>query len=519
MSALLYLLSHKAKNRVKEIFHRPAELVLLLVGVALVVFVIFSGNMDVNPGSFRPRAELYAIIFALYALVFVLTAKNGFVNGASMFSMADVNLLFTGPNLSKTLLSYGLFSQMGRSLMLGVFILYQYSWVHNQYGATVADLFVILVGYAMTVFLGQMAAMLLYSFTSGSDEKVRIAKGVFYGIIAAFVLYFVYLVARASGDNILSRVLIAAASPVLHFFPAAGFLRLGVVGVMEGNVVRIAIGLGCFVGSLILYYVLVSVLNMDYYEDVLKATEVSFSAITARKEGKAQEMTPRNVKVGKTGLGKGWGASAIAQKHNVENRRGKVLLLDLASVIMAVVTIAFAFFIKEMIAGFAMSIYLLIMTIGGGRWSKELTLPYVYLMPEPPFKKLLFMLKEQVPVLLTQSVVTFIPFYFIFRCDWLTIIGFILGRTVAGFLFIGVDLLLHRWFGVGGNKALLIMLYFGLCMIAAVPGIVVAVVLYQIVFLPLAFCVLAMALFDLLLALLLLFFSRNVLSVSEFNNK
>ena len=55
MSALLYLLSHKAKNRVKEIFHRPAELVLLLIGVALVVFVIFSGNMDVNPG-FVPSA-------------------------------------------------------------------------------------------------------------------------------------------------------------------------------------------------------------------------------------------------------------------------------------------------------------------------------------------------------------------------------------------------------------------------------------------------------------------------------
>ena len=91
MNALVYLVSHKLKNRVKEIFHRPAELLLLLVGVALVVFVIFAGNL--GDGSVpRDRAELSAIIFLLYALVFVLTAKNGFVNGASMFSMADVNL-------------------------------------------------------------------------------------------------------------------------------------------------------------------------------------------------------------------------------------------------------------------------------------------------------------------------------------------------------------------------------------------------------------------------------------------
>ena len=209
MNALLFLVSHKLKNRVREIFHRPAELLLLLLGVALVGFVIFSGNLGTDSVP-RSREELNAIIFLLYAVVFVLTAKNGFVNGASMFSMADVNLLFTGPNKSKTLLSYGLFSQMGRSLMLGLFILYQYSWVHSTYGVSLVELVYILIGYGMTAFLGQMLAMLLYSFTSGSDQKVRLAKGVFYGVIAAFVLYLVVLIIRTPGSSWLSRALAAA---------------------------------------------------------------------------------------------------------------------------------------------------------------------------------------------------------------------------------------------------------------------------------------------------------------------
>lgn len=519
MSALLYLVSHKAKNRIREIFRRPSELVLMLIGAALVCFVVFTGNMDTASAAVRPPEELSAIIFALYALVFVLTAKNGFINGASMFSMADVNLLFTGPNKEKTLLSYGLFSQMGRSLMLGLFILYQYSWVHRVYGVTLTDLVLILVGYGMTAFLGQMAAMLLYSFTSGSDSKVRAAKGIFYGVIGAFVLFFAFLVLRAPAGEILPRVLAAAATPVLHFFPAAGFIRLGVVGAMNRSLIHTAIGLGCFIGSLVLYYILISVLDMDFYEDVLKATEVSFSAITARKEGKAQEMAPRNVKVGKTGLGKGFGASVIAQKHKVENRRGKVLLLDLTSVILALVTIAFAYFTKEAIGAFVMSLYLMVMTIGTGRWAKELVFPYAYLIPEPSFKKLLYMLKEQLPALLMQSAVTFIPFYFLLHCDILTIAAFILARTAAGWLFIGVDLLLHRWFGAGSNKALLIMFYFLFCTLSCVPGAVLAVVLFQILFLPLSFCLLAMVGFNILLALLLLYLSRNVLSASEFNNK
>ncbi len=517
MNALFYLVSHKLKNRVKEIFHRPAELLLLLVGVALVGFVIFAGNLG-DASAPRAAEELYAIIFLLYAFVFVLTAKNGFVNGASMFSMADVNLLFTGPNPSKTLLSYGLFSQMGRSLMLGVFILYQYSWVHNTYGVTLLHLVYILIGYGMTVFLGQMLAMLLYSFTSGSDSKVRIAKGVFYGVIAAFVLYLILLLLRTPGGDWLSRAITAIQTPVLHFFPAAGFLRLGVVGAINGTLWQILVGIGCFAACLLVYYLLISVLDMDYYEDVLKATEVSFSAITARKEGKAQDVTPRNVKVGKTGIGKGFGASAIAEKHRVENRRGRVLLLDLSSVVFAVITIGFAFFTKEMIAGLAMSIYMMVMTIGTGRWAKELLLPYVYLMPEKPVKKLFYMLKEQIPALLVQSAVTFIPFFFIFRCDWLTVVSFILARSAAAWMFIGVDLLLHRWFGAGSSKALLLMLYFALCAAVTIPGILVAVVLYSSLFLPLSLCILAMAGTEVLVSLLLLFFSRNILSASECNN-
>ncbi|MGN1214496.1 MAG: putative ABC exporter domain-containing protein, partial [Bacteroidaceae bacterium] len=85
------------------------------------------------------------------------------------------------------------------------------------------------------------------------------------------------------------------------------------------------------------------VINADYYEDVLKATEVSFSAITARKEGKVAENAPRKVKVGKIGLPGGEGASAIAAKHKIENRRSRVFLLDMTSVIMALVTIGFTF--------------------------------------------------------------------------------------------------------------------------------------------------------------------------------
>ena len=46
MSTLVYLISRKAKNRIREIFHRPSELIVLLVVVAFAVFVVWTGNMS-----------------------------------------------------------------------------------------------------------------------------------------------------------------------------------------------------------------------------------------------------------------------------------------------------------------------------------------------------------------------------------------------------------------------------------------------------------------------------------------
>lgn len=516
MSSLVYLISRKFKNRFKEIFHKPGELVVLLISIALVGFVIFAGNISDESYAVRSFEEFKAIVLAVYALVFVLTAKNGFVNGASMFSMADVNFLFTGPHKSKTLLSYGLFSQLGRSLMLGVFILYQYSWIHDSYGISIGSLIAVLVGYAVTVFLSQMLAMLIYSFTSSSDKKCNIAKTVFYGIIVAFLGHVGYKTLTGNGltiDNAVS----AANETIMHFFPFAGFVQLGVTGFISGNYIHLAIAVGCMIACIAIYYTIVSTLNTDYYEDVLKATEVSFTAITARKEGKAQENVPRNIKVGKTGINKGYGASVIAEKHKVENRRSRFFILDITSLIFAISTIAFGFIMKDPMMAFAFSAYMMIISVNTGRWAKELLLPYIYLIPEPPFKKLIYTLREQIPVFLAEAAITFIPFYFIFRCGIVETVGMIVGKVSFGWLFIGVSLILQRLFGNSNSKVLLVSLNFLFCAIASVPAIVSAVLVSMTVMPQLMYWAIAGA--NLIVGTIIIFLCRNVLECAQNNNR
>lgn len=518
MSSLFFLLSRKLKNRVLEMVHRPAEVLVFLLLAAMVVVTIVSGNATAAASSgARSIDELYAIVLALYAFEFVMISKNGFVNGASMFSMADVNLLFTSPKKPRSILSYGLFSQLGRSFLLGVFILYQYSWVHESYGVGYGFIVAVLVGYAVTAFVSQMLAMLIYAFTSSSDKRCRAAKTIYYFVIGAFLGFFAYKV-FSSGADYLSAAVKTANMMFMRYFPVAGFVRYGVICAVNKEVSGLLVSLGVFALSVALFYVAVSALKGDYYEDVLKATEVSFSAITASKEGKTAENAPRNVRVGKTGLSSGEGAAAIASKHKTENRRARIFVLDMMSLVFAAITIGLAFFTKDITLSFVMNIYFSVFTVGTGRWAKELLLPYVYLIPEPPFKKLINMIKEQFPSFFAEAILTFVPFYFIFKCSPVETLGFVLAKVSFGFLFIGVNLVLQRFFGNGGNKALLIMLYFLLAAVFSVPGAALGIAAQQIV--PLVgISYIIIAAVNVAIGAITIFLSRNVLEYAEYNNK
>ena len=163
MKALVYLFLVRLKNQIKELFKSPAKVILLIFIIATFVALIFSGNSVGAYGeNFRDIKEMYAIIFALYNFIFFTVSYGGLSKGGTLFSMADVNFLFTSPIKSVVILFYGLIQQIGTSLLLGIFILYQYGWLHGLYGIEPGFLVIILLGYAITLFCAQFTAMFIY---------------------------------------------------------------------------------------------------------------------------------------------------------------------------------------------------------------------------------------------------------------------------------------------------------------------------------------------------------------------
>lgn len=61
--------------------------------------------------------------------------------------------------------------------MLGIFLFYQYGWLHNLYGITMASMVALFLCYTAAVFLGQVTAMTIYTFTSSHEGAQKLLKG------------------------------------------------------------------------------------------------------------------------------------------------------------------------------------------------------------------------------------------------------------------------------------------------------------------------------------------------------
>lgn len=565
MNALAYSLQKQFKNILLNLKNHPSQAVLVVVVVGLMFFSLLGpSSAPVPEMGYRNLSEVYAGVFLLYMLFFILMANNGFGSGASMYSMADVNILFGTPIRPTTILSYGLIKQMGTSLLACFFIVFQYSWLHNLYGVSVGFVVAVLLCFAAVVMCGQMTAMLIYSKTSADDRVKRLWRTVFYAVFIAFFAVCAYFILQRRGEGLLNAAVGVFNSAAAACFPVAGWMKAAVLGIAGGEWLPILLGLCGTVGFMTAAVLLIARSSTDYYEDVLAATEVAHSAITARKQTGMNEPVPKNIKVGKIGIDRGYGASAVYYKQLVERRRGGLFFIDRMSLIFIAVTIATSVIIgagmemdeaapvadggisqsvslpaegemaaepenagaeeefslnPAVIAALAMSVYMQMFSSTMGRFAKELRLPFLYMIPESPFKKLLYCIKESASALIAEGVLLWVPLFFLLKMDLPTVLCCVLSRVFFGYLFMVVNIFIERFMS-SMPKVFSTVFYFLIAVLLLIPGIVAGVfagmalsVLTGLPALPVA--LLVVSLVNAAVSLLFLYISRNMLVYAD----
>ena len=148
-----------------------------------------------------------------------------------------------------------------------------------------------------------------------------------------------------------------------------------------------------------------------------------------------------------------------------------------------------------------------------GRLLKELIKPYIYLVPASSTKKLLYSILEAIPSSLAESLLIFIPLYFLLNESVLRILLCILCRTTFGLLVVAGNVLVERLFNGILPRQVLMILYTVMFMLLSVPGIAAGIGLYLLQ--PgsdiLCTILIGISVVNIPMSLLILFLSRHLL--------
>lgn len=481
MKALFYLLRKRLWNGLKELLHKPAALIPYILIIALVGFSAFMSAGE-PLGEVR-NLNIYAtIVIGVFLLIFCTSLLQGLKQGMALFSMADVNLLFTAPVNPRKILVYGVVRQAGILVLASVCMVAQYPNLRNGCGLGGGAIAGLMLSYILVGIFSQLLSANLYALCAAHPQwRKRIDAGL-KGLLA-LLLCGVVLFAMRGGD-MLSAIVAILGSDKWNYVPVIGFGR--------------AIALYSAVGSwgMVLLHTLLSLLccglmvlwlvrsDADYYEDVLFAAEHADAVKAAAKQGKmlSTGTVSKRVKRELPPL-KGRGASAFFYRAMREQGRKSLWLFSLSTIaavggpLFGSILLNFGLEDVGLWPVLAFSAYLLVFLSMTNSVPRELTQHYLFMAPARPTSKLVAICAPQLIRHMADTAVFLLASLLLMQPSLAQLMGAALLYASLGLIFAAGLLMIERLLGKLKSRMLTVFLYFMCLIFFAAPGIVIGAIL------------------------------------------
>ncbi len=491
MNALAFLVRKQIKNYLLDLIRRPARLVVTLCAAGLLVMMLVSsqkGSSAVH--GYTDIRLLHGIFLGWLLLIGVPSLLSALKSGTTVFKMSDVNFLFVSPIPPKKILTYGLLKQIVNTLFGFIFLLFYSGMLMQNFRITIFGVVLLVAGSVAYMCFIEVLSLLIYSFSNGKPARQKAVKSVLYLFLAAIV--FTVLTVYLKNGCGKAAAFAAVSSPYLEYFPVVGWAKGAVFALISGSTAKAALYGGLFLISFFLCLFLFEKSDADYYEDVLQNTETRFEVQRAAKEKRvaASSRSGRKIRVGRKGIGRGWGANVFFYKHLCEaRRRSRFLFISFSTLVMLGIDLILCFFVNSssgnvltpnrlLLIALAANAYILFLMNAAGDWSRELGKPYIYLVPESPFRKLIWASMTSVLKPVADGAVIFTAVCIVLRAS--PAVGFIcfLAYASFGFLFTAGNILSQRIFGGMANRGLVAFLYIILLLLLLTPGIGAGIAVY-----------------------------------------
>jgi len=485
MSALRYVLIHDAKNKLLELRRKPVKLIMYLLVIAFLVWVIvISIIQPEQEDNLTDIMWLKAVGMALFLFTVLISIKQGFAKGTTLFNMEDVNMLFVSPVSPQSILLYGVVRMMKTVVLSTIFILFNSGTLRSFFGVGFGGVLIVFAAFVLVSAVSQLLTLVIYSVTNSRPRRQSIAKLIIALSFAPLVIGAIWYI-MAESMNLTAALLSLMNSPLSSLSPVAGWAAAGMLGFVMGNYAAGALFFGLLVAAGAILVAIIYIGNPDYYEDVLVATETAFEKARGIADGNidAASVVDKKVKIKATGIG-GFGASAVFHRHIREAfRMNRVGLWSTSTVVLVLYSIGYGILMNNVAYGggehlFSLIIMLMVAQIfmaGTGRGVKDTYNHYIYMIPESPLKKMLWSNLEVLFKVAVQNTLILVAGGIVMGSQVHVIVTGIIVCTLFSFVILGVSFLSMRFTGAHMSMGILSMVYIVAIIIIMLPGLVGAV--------------------------------------------
>lgn len=481
MKALMYLMVKEMKNRIRKLMRNKGLCIFYIVLIVIAIGSLITYSfVDASSSTKTDIRMLYTIILGLGILFLYSSIAMGFSKGGTLFSMSDVGLLFVAPISPKRILVYGLIKQLGTTFLSAIFIIFQVSSLKTNFNLNTYGLYAIFIAYAMLLFFCQLISITFYVYSNGNEKRKQILKLLVFVYFAVLSLWFLF--GYLEFKEIWKPFYQMVDSEIFLYVPVLGWTLGLIKGGVESNITMVLLSFGQYALFSYLMILSFSKNEADFYESVLVRTENNYEALQNMKERKGNYVKTSNVKLKEknTGIRKGKGASTILYKQIVEMKReSKIPFLSASSIIMLLLALGFSYFGDKNYLSyviFGIVVYMQFIFTIMGKLDGELHKPYIYLIPEPSIKKLVYSCLSGAIQPFLEGILVFVIVCIVGQQSPMLCLFLAIAVGVSGLLFSVIPVLFLKVFGEKPSRIFTVFIELILLLIILMPGIIISVI-------------------------------------------
>lgn len=515
MQAIMYLIKKTYLNKIKRSFKSIPSAILTVLGVAGFIFIFISSfRMKKSP---LESTSSETIVAAIVLFLGVLLYNSFLSRDAGILTMADANFLFTGPFEKRQVLMYLLISVAPASLMIGFFMCFYLPMLMGpalSFGKYLITLVVISL-FLGIIFLSYYYIYIIDAENTGFKKK---AKKIFWAFLGVLAVAFAAVLFN-NDFELKITVKRYFESSWYNWVPLFGWTKWAVSSLLTGKILTGFIPSVCLLLAVnaVLCIMLYNI-KVDFYEKTLEDS-VSLQKIMddIKTSGKADSHAFSKLKNKPVSVKFKTGAGAIYSKQMLESGKlgimssNREILLQLFYVAFGLI-FGFKFnFVIAMVGFGALSMSL------NDSWHRDFKKPYVFLIPESSFKKLIYsVLPGLIKTMISGGIALAIAAV-AYKLSPAAGINYILLFFSFAILFVFAEIFTYRLIGSNSNAVVVTMLRMLFVIVACIPAIVILVVIAIISngmpnIIETSLCMLAV---NVLISILLAYLSKGIFEQSE----